>query len=305
MWNRDTDANILHHDCKLHEGSFPALVVSTSCVSNQVLMFPLLSPGQVHGDGRAAAQLRLVPAEDPPAPEAVATRGSVQAEVQPPQGPGIDNWVAIRSSSHNLRLLTQILNCCTISPLRPLPPPTDPLVVETWPRWRRRRPRWPGSWPRSPRSWRAWTPSWGWPCSAGRRSWPPTCCCWFSSYSSDSNKLIERNNGDIGEASRFNYFYGRCTGPNGPTLQFIRAKGEFYWHIFWYFLFVSKCLHWSSLQSFTSNTILLWAFWCLEETIFHPSIKFVESWATVELPLKILLCKSGLIINFTYQLCKS
>ena len=77
---------------KLHEGSFPALavVVSASSVSNQLMMFPLLSPGQVHGDGRAAAQLRLVPAEDPPAPEAVATGGSVQAEVQPTQGPGME-----------------------------------------------------------------------------------------------------------------------------------------------------------------------------------------------------------------------
>ena len=73
-----------------HEDLFTALVVSASSVSNQVMIFPLLSPGQVHGDGRAAAQLRLVPAEDPPAPEAVATGGSVQAEVQPTQGPGME-----------------------------------------------------------------------------------------------------------------------------------------------------------------------------------------------------------------------
>ena len=73
-----------------HEDLFTVLVAIAICVSNQVMIFPLLSPGQVHGDGRAAAQLRLVPAEDPPAPEAVATGGSVQAEVQPTQGPGME-----------------------------------------------------------------------------------------------------------------------------------------------------------------------------------------------------------------------
>ena len=73
-----------------HEDLFTVLVAIAISVSNQVMIFPLLSPGQVHGDGRAAAQLRLVPAEDPPAPEAVATGGSVQAEVQPTQGPGME-----------------------------------------------------------------------------------------------------------------------------------------------------------------------------------------------------------------------